>query len=129
MRFLTATLMIFAISISVEAEQTKIKDIHKSFEKKIDDPKVGKIRLKYKWAGEPQAKPADVTVFLKCVGAKKEKQIYYDDICQINHYEYSGKILTFQVQKARVDDTSKVWCDQFLDETLKLEEICAKELK
>lgn len=126
MKIWTILLLSLGFAAPTVAEEIKIKDFRKNFEKKIDDPKLGQIRIKYKYAGEPQAKPADVTIFLKCNGAKKETQIYYDDICQLNKYEYSGKILTFQLQKARVDETSKVWCDQYLDESLKLEEICAK---
>lgn len=117
-------ILTFGFGLPTIAEEIKIKDFRKSFEKKIDDPKLGLIRIKYKYAGEPQAKPADVAIFLKCNGAKKEKQIFYADICQLNHYEYSGKTLTFQIQKARVDETSKVWCDQYVDETIKFDELC-----
>lgn len=124
MRYAILLILSFGFLFPAHGAETQVKDFRKSFEKKFDDPKLGVVRIKYKYAGEPQAKPADVTVFLKCNGEKKEKQIYYSDICQLNKYEYSDKILTFQVQKARVDDTSKVWCDQFLDETLKLEDLC-----
>lgn len=124
MKIYAVILMAMGFVFHSGASEIQVKDFRKSFEKKFDDPKLGFVRIKYKYAGEPQAKPADVTIFLKCNGEKKEKQIYYADICQLNKYEYSDKILTFQVQKARVDDTSKVWCDQYLDETLKLEDLC-----
>lgn len=87
--------------------------------------------MKFAYAGEPLAKPADVTIFLKCDGMKKELQVYYRDVCWVNQYEYipGDKALAFQVTTARVDATSKVYCDQFTDETLKLEQLCADAFK
>lgn len=120
------TLAAFSLTVFAGPTNVDTKERTKKWEKTVEAPKVGKVRMKFAYAGEPLAKPADLTVYVKCDGMKKEIQTYYRDICWVNTYEYEkgDKALLFQVTTARVDNDSKVWCDQFTDEKIEVEKAC-----
>jgi len=125
------TLAAFSLSVFAGPITVETKERTKKWTKTVDAPKVGKVKMKFAYAGEPLAKPADLTVTIKCDGMKKEQQAYYRDICWVNTYEYEkgDKALLFQVTTARVDKDSKVWCDQFTDEKIEVEKVCQDAFK
>jgi hypothetical protein len=113
------------------AVELKIKEMGKNFDKKMDAAGVGKLRLKYRYIGEPIAKPADLTVSVQCQGMKKELKIEAMDMCSLTKYDYVAheKTLNIEAQTARVETNGKVYCDQKLEKSISVGDFCRDQAR
>lgn len=121
--------LLLAVTInSANGEEVKPENITKDFKKLIAAPGVGKIRLVYEYSGEPISSPARLSVYIRCEDMKKELKVEELNLCSVNKYDYADKqkTLDLDLQFARVDFSSKVFCDRNEVRSLDLGEFCTK---
>lgn len=107
------------------AELPKKTDLPQDFVKNIDATGVGKLRVEYKDYGDPVSAPANLNVFLKCDGSKKEILVSHLGMCMVRSYQYvkEDKTLKLAVMKERVNH-SAAFCDVAEEEEFDIGQAC-----
>lgn len=98
-----------------------------NFEKHVNIPDVGELKVIYKFFGEPIARPRAFSIYVKCAGKKEFDPVGQYQMCELSNYEIDvkAKKLTIDYVDARVEPTTGVaTCDQRGHGDLPLADIC-----